>query len=112
MELPYIMYGDIKALIESLKRVRTVVGGGNTIQGHGGTCASEKLDSDIRYIESLRSVVTEYFNAGKTVKEAMAGVKLADCVTRERLESIPKPYEDIHVENVERIYAELGNKMT
>jgi len=112
IELPYIWYGDSKALIESLKRVQTVVGGGGRIiQGHGGICGSEKLDSDVRYIESLRSVVTEYFNAGKTIKEATAGVKLADCVSKERLESIPKPYEGVHVENVERIYAELGNKM-
>jgi glyoxylase-like metal-dependent hydrolase (beta-lactamase superfamily II) len=112
MELPYVMYGDSKALIESLKRVQAVVGKGRVIQGHGGTCTSEKVDSDIRYIESLRSIVTEYFNAGKTVKEAKATVKLADCVTKERLESIPKFYEDIHIENVERVYAELGNKMT
>jgi cyclase len=112
IELPYVMYGDSRALIASLKRVREVVRGGRIIQGHGGTCTREKVDSDIRYIESLRSSVAEYFNAGRTVKEAKASVKLADCVTKERLESIPRFYGDIHVENVERVYAELGNKMT
>jgi cyclase len=111
IELPYIMYGDSKTLIESLKRVREVVGGGRIIQGHGGTCTSEKLDADLRYLESLRSIVGEYFNAGKTVDEAKATVTLADCVTKERLKSIPKFYEGIHVENVERVYAELGNRM-
>jgi glyoxylase-like metal-dependent hydrolase (beta-lactamase superfamily II) len=108
MELPYVMYGDSKILIESLKRVRQIVGGGRIIQGHGGTCTSEKLDSDIRYIESLRSLAGEYFNAGKTIEDAKASVRLADCVTKERLESIPEFYKGIHAENVERVYTELG----
>jgi len=107
MQLPYIWYGDSKALAESLMRIQKIVGGGTTVQGHGGICEIRKLDGDIRYIENLRAAVAEYFNSGKTVDDAKGGVKLADCTNREEFESLPKVYEDVHSKNVVRAYSEL-----
>jgi glyoxylase-like metal-dependent hydrolase (beta-lactamase superfamily II) len=111
MELPYLWHGESQALIESLKRVQSIVRGGKIVQGHGGICGREKLGGDVSYIENVRKLVAEYLESGKTAKEAAAGIKLADCVSMERIQSIPKLYEEVHRENVERIYAELGNKL-
>jgi cyclase len=110
MELPYLWYGDSRALIDSLMRLRSVVGSGRMIQGHGGTCPSEKVNSDVKYIESLLSLVGESFNSGKSVEEAKTAIKLADCVSKERLEITPTSYEGVHSKNVGRIYAEVSGK--
>ena len=107
MELPYLWYGDSRELIESLRRVQTIAGGGTVVQGHGGTCAGEKLNSDVRYIESLRSAVTECIASGKTAKEVKDIIKLADCADHDVLEKVSRQYEGIHSENVEHVYGEM-----
>jgi len=107
MELPYIWYGDSLALIEALRRVKSIDGGGKIIQGHGEECGIEKLDWDINYIENTRKIVAEYVSSGKTVEETKAKIQLVDCYPRDRVGSIPRVYTDIHVENLERIYTEF-----
>jgi cyclase len=112
MELPYIWYGESQSLVESLKRVRSITGEGTIIQGHGGTCSSQKLDDDISYIENVRRVASEYLDSGKTSKEASTGIKLRDCLTKGRFEGpwimpLDLLISELHQENVLRIYGEV-----
>jgi len=107
MELPYIWYGDSLALIEALRRVKSIDGEAKIIQGHGGECSIEKLDWDINYIENMRKIVAEYVSSGKTVEETKTKIQLVDCYPMDRVESFPGVYTYIHVENLERIYTEF-----
>jgi glyoxylase-like metal-dependent hydrolase (beta-lactamase superfamily II) len=54
MEIPFIPYGDSRALKDSLMRLRPVIGGMKIIQGHGGICSGDKLNGDVAYIEVQR----------------------------------------------------------
>jgi cyclase len=110
MELPYIWYGDSLALIEALRRVKSIDSEAKIIQGHGGECDIEKLDWDIDYIENIRKIVAEYVSSGKTVEETKAKIQLVDCYPSDGVGSIPRVYTDIHVENLERVHTELTKK--
>jgi cyclase len=111
MELPFVGYGDSRALMESLKEVHQISkDGSRIIQGHGGLCDVKKLDSDMSYIEDLRKRTAEYVVSGRTVEQASADIKLEDCVTRERFQYLSKGFGSIlwcHPENVRRVYSEL-----
>jgi cyclase len=104
MQLPFIWYGDDRALVDSLREVQKVLGGGRVVQGHGGTCTREKLDNDVVYLQTLRSLVTERFDSGNTLEEIKRGTKMEDCVPRDWLKSVPRLYEDVHTSNVEHTY--------
>jgi cyclase len=112
MEVPFIGYGDSRALISSLKRIESIAGAkGKIIQGHGGICEGAKLVGDIRYLENLNRIVAEHRNAGKTAEEAVASIKLADCVSEESFRSLSPFWRSLgwlQSANVKRIYAELG----
>jgi cyclase len=112
MELPYIWYGESQALVESLTRIRSIDRRGKIVQGHGGICSPEKVKGDADYIENVRKLVREQLESGKTAKETAAEIKLVDCVSKERIASLPKFYRQIHSENVEHIYGELVKKTT
>ncbi len=114
MELPFVGYGNSKDLIHSLKKIQSIVGrGGKIIQGHGGICGGERLDSDMNYIETVRKRVGECIGSGKMVEQATADIKLQDCIAKERFETIASQFESIlwcHPENVKRVYKEFAGK--
>jgi glyoxylase-like metal-dependent hydrolase (beta-lactamase superfamily II) len=112
MELPYIGYGESQALVESLRRIQSLDKRAKIVQGHGGVCTHEKLKDDVSYIENVRRLVGGYLESGKTANESAAGIKLVDCIGEERIEGLAGLYEEIHQENVKRIYAELARRMT
>ena len=104
MELPFVGYGDSWELIESLIKVQQICKEGTRIiQGHGGLCNSKKLDSDMSYIEDVRKRTAEYVASGKTIEQASEGIKLEDCVTKERFQYLRERFGSIlwcHPENV------------
>jgi glyoxylase-like metal-dependent hydrolase (beta-lactamase superfamily II) len=110
MELPFIGYGDSRALIKSLKKIQSMAGKKTQIiEGHGGICTSERLAGDISYIENLRKRVSEYVSSGKTIDKAEEEIELEDCITKERFENLTARFGAIlwcHPENVKRIYNE------
>ncbi len=110
MELPYLWYGDSWALKGSLERLRPIVSGMRIIQGHGGICGDEKLDWDIAYLDSARRLAADCIKSGKTLKEASSEVPLGRCLPERRLEQMPKAYNDIHLENLGKLYEEMAAK--
>lgn len=110
MGLPYVGLGDSKALIDSLTKVRSISKGRKVIQGHGGICGDEKLNHDIKYLEDIRKMTAEFVDSGKTADQASEKIKLEDCVTKERFESLSNESGFLlwcHPSNVKRIYKEL-----
>ena len=110
MELPFFGYGNSGALAESLRKVQSISRGAKIVQGHGGVCDSDKLDSDTSYITETTRRVAEYFTSGRTVEQASSDIKLQDCVSQERFQFLTKGFESIlwcHPENVKTIYSEL-----
>ena len=112
MELPYMGYGESQALLVSLRRFQSLDKSAKIVQGHGEVCTHEKLKGDVGYIENVRNLVDGYLESGKTAKESAAEIKLVDCIGEKRVEGLPRLYEEIHRENVERIHAELARGMT
>jgi hypothetical protein len=114
MEIPFVGYGDSRSLVKSLKVVQSVANdNGKIIQGHGGICESDRLTDDIRYIEEVRSMTAECLDSGKTAKEASAGIKLEDCLSKERTKFVTDSFGSFlwfHPANVERIYKELRSE--
>lgn len=115
MELPFVWFGDSNTLIDSLRKIRSIDERAMIIQGHGEICSIKKIDDDIRYIESVKSIVQEYFDSGKSAKEAETGIKLEDCLTKDRFERMPAAWVQIsraslHPANVVRIYGELDTR--
>lgn len=108
MELPYLWYGDGRTLEDSLEKLRPIVGGMKIIQGHGGLCNSEKLDSDIAYIESARRLATDCIKSGRTLQEASSEISMDRCLPSHRLEQMPKAYNDIHLENLDKLFKEIA----
>jgi glyoxylase-like metal-dependent hydrolase (beta-lactamase superfamily II) len=107
MELPYLWYGDSLTLIDSLRSLRSAAVGEVIIQGHGGQCNEEKLDWDIRYVESARKRAAEYIGSGRTPKEVAQLVPLSECLPSERIERMPEAYGGVHFENMEKLCEEL-----
>jgi glyoxylase-like metal-dependent hydrolase (beta-lactamase superfamily II) len=108
MELPFLWYGDSLTLKDSLERLRPIVSGMKIIQGHGGLSGSEKLDRDIAYIESAKRLAADCIRSGKTLEEASVEIPLDRCLPNHRLEQMPKAYNDIHLNNVEKLYREMA----
>lgn len=108
MELPYLSYGDSRTLKDSLERLRPIVSGMKIIQGHGGTCGSEKLDWDVAYIESAKRLAADCIKSGKTLKETSLEISLDRCLPNHRLERMPKAYDDVHLENLDKLYKEIA----
>ena len=111
MEIPFFGYGDSRAQIESLRRVRSISKRGTKIvQGHGSVCGSRKLENDISYIQEVRRRTAEYVVSGKTAERASADIKLEDCVAKERYRLLSESFKSIlwcHPENVRKIFSEL-----
>jgi glyoxylase-like metal-dependent hydrolase (beta-lactamase superfamily II) len=115
MELPFFWFGDSKPLLASLKKIQSIDGRARIIQGHGGICSPKKIDDDVSYIENLRDLVQKYFDSGKSEKEAENEIRLEDCISKERLETMPVAWIQmsrtaIHPGNVVRTYHELNQK--
>ncbi len=114
MELPFFGYGESRALIESLKKIRSIAGArGKIVQGHGGVCAGERIADDIRYLEEVRRRTAEYVGSGKSAEQASAGIKLEDCVTKARFALLSERFGSLlwcHPSNVERAFSELAEK--
>jgi cyclase len=107
MELPYLWFGDSLTLIDSLRSLKAASAGKVIVQGHGGTCGTEKLDSDIRYVEGIRKRVAEYISSGKTTKEVVQLIPLSECLPRERLKGLPEAYGEFHSGNLEKLCGEF-----
>ena len=107
MELPYLWFGDSLTLIDSLRSLKSTSAGKVIVQGHGGLCSSEKLDSDIRYVESARKRVAECIGSGKTPKELVPLIPLSECLPSERFERMPVAYGEFHSGNLEKLCGEL-----
>jgi len=111
MEIPFVGYGDSRAQVESLEKIRSLSGKGTKIiQGHGAICRRSKLDDDVRYLDEVKRRTAEYVASGKTTKQASAGINLEGCVSKERYQFLSRRFKSIlwcHPENVKRIYSEL-----
>jgi glyoxylase-like metal-dependent hydrolase (beta-lactamase superfamily II) len=81
MPVPYIVDGDPKAFVESLRTIRGL-GLENVVQGHGEVVLrgeiNETLDSSIRYLETIQTRVAKAFSAKKP-RESMREISIESC---------------------------------
>ena len=81
MPVPYIVGGDPKALIASLKRVRELPLE-NIVQGHGEVLLRgeirEAIESSIAYLQNIQRIVWERVVAGEP-RQAVARIDIESC---------------------------------
>jgi glyoxylase-like metal-dependent hydrolase (beta-lactamase superfamily II) len=81
MPVPYIVDGDLKAFIESLRMIRAL-SLENVVEGHGEVVLrgeiNETLDSSVRYLETIQIKVTKAIAAQKS-REAMREISIESC---------------------------------
>jgi glyoxylase-like metal-dependent hydrolase (beta-lactamase superfamily II) len=107
MELPLITYGDSAAQIRSLVELEKL-DASIIIQGHGRICARGKLSQDIAYLENARKIAKEFYENEKTVEELLQS-PIDLYFPQSRLDELHQHYkEDIHKENLSKIYQELS----
>ena len=81
MPVPFIVDGDPKVFIESLKMVREL-GLENIVQGHGEVVLrgeiNETIDSSVRYLETIQSKVSKAV-AAQRPRETMREISIESC---------------------------------
>jgi glyoxylase-like metal-dependent hydrolase (beta-lactamase superfamily II) len=81
MPVPYIVDGDPKVFVESLKTIRAL-SLENVVQGHGEVVLrgeiNETIDSSVRYLETIQTKVAKAISAGKP-REAMREISIESC---------------------------------
>jgi glyoxylase-like metal-dependent hydrolase (beta-lactamase superfamily II) len=104
IELPLICH-DLGAYERTLARLVErdidVLVPGHGTPSHERRDIRRRLDEDRRYLEELRSAVSESVSAGRSLDEAIA--LLADPPAQRSLEDV-----EVHRLNVEKVYADLG----
>lgn len=81
MPAPYIVDGDPKVFIDSLRMIRTL-SLENVVQGHGEVVLrgeiNETLDSSVHYLETIQSKVAKAI-AAKKPRESMREISIESC---------------------------------
>jgi cyclase len=104
IDLPFIK-NDGQKLLESLYKISRM-DINIIIQGHGPICGKDKVQSDIRYLETTRKMVQEQIDSGK-MKDQLEEISLSECLDEPR-KNLPKAYERyIHPENLIKLRNEL-----
>jgi cyclase len=109
MPVPYIVDGDQKAFVESLRMLRSL-SLENIVQGHGEVILrgeiNETLDSSVRYLEAIQSRVTKAIAAQKP-REAMREISIESCgKSRIPLNGL---VQQLHVANLFSLYDRLAD---
>jgi cyclase len=109
MPVPYIVDGDLKAFVESLRMLRSL-SLENIVQGHGEVILrgeiNETLDSSIRYLEAIQSRVTKAIAAQKP-REAMREISIESC-GKSRI-SLNGLVQQLHAANLFSLYDRLAD---
>jgi cyclase len=81
MPVPYIVDGDPKSFVESLRMIRAL-SLENVVQGHGEVVLrgeiNETIDSSVRYLETIQTKVAKAIAADKP-REAMREISIESC---------------------------------
>jgi glyoxylase-like metal-dependent hydrolase (beta-lactamase superfamily II) len=109
MPVPYIVDGDPKAFVESLRMVRGL-SLENIVQGHGEVVLrgeiNETLDSSVRYLEAIQSRVAKAV-ATKKPRESMREISIESCgKSRIPLNGL---VQQLHVANLLSLYDRLSD---
>jgi cyclase len=104
MPVPYIVDGDPKAFIESLRMIRGL-SLENIVQGHGEVVLrgeiNETIDSSVRYLEAIQSRVAKAI-AAKKPRESMLEISIESCgKSRIPLNGL---VQQLHVANLFSLY--------
>lgn len=110
IELPFVWFGESKPLVESLRKIKLIDNKAKIIQGHGEVCSAKKIDEDIGYIENVAQITQEYLDSERSEEDAESGIKLEQCLPKERLETMPEVWARLHPMNTVRIYRELNEQ--
>jgi cyclase len=109
MPVPYIVDGDQKAFVESLRMLRSL-SLENIVQGHGEVILrgeiNETLDSSVRYLEAIQSRVTKAIAAQKP-REAMREISIESC-GKSRI-SLNGLVQQLHAANLFSLYDRLAD---
>jgi glyoxylase-like metal-dependent hydrolase (beta-lactamase superfamily II) len=109
MPVPYIVDGDLKAFVESLRMLRSL-SLENIVQGHGEVILrgeiNETLDSSVRYLEAIQSRVTKAIAAQKP-REAMREISIESC-GKSRI-SLNGLVQQLHAANLFSLYDRLAD---
>ncbi len=109
MPVPYIVDGDLKAFVESLRMLRSL-SLENIVQGHGEVILrgeiNETLDSSVRYLEAIQSRVTKAI-AAKKPREAMSEISIESC-GKSRI-SLNGLVQQLHAANLFSLYDRLAD---
>jgi cyclase len=109
MPVPYIVDGDQKAFVESLRMLRSL-SLENIVQGHGEVILrgeiNETLDSSIRYLEAIQSRVNKAIAAQKP-REAMREISIESC-GKSRI-SLNGLVQQLHAANLFSLYDRLAD---
>jgi len=104
MPVPHVVDGDPDVLIESLRRIKTM----NLemiVQGHGETILrgeiAESLNSNIKYLETIKTKVAKHIEAGKN-RESLSAISIESCgKSRIALNGL---VQRLHAENLLSLY--------
>ena len=104
MPVPYIVDGDPKAFVESLKMIHAL-SLENVVQGHGEVVLrgeiNETIDSSVRYLETIQAKVTKAIATDKS-REAMREISIESCgKSRIPLNGL---VQQLHVTNLLSLY--------
>jgi cyclase len=104
MPVPYIVDGDLKAFVESLKMIRAL-SLENVVQGHGEVVLrgeiNETIDSSVRYLETIETKVSKAIAADKP-REDMREISIESCgKSRIPLNGL---VQQLHVSNLLSLY--------
>ena len=109
MPVPYIVDGDLKAFVESLRMLHSL-SLENIVQGHGEVILrgeiNETLDSSVRYLEAIQSRVTKAIAAQKP-REAMREISIESC-GKSRI-SLNGLVQQLHAANLFSLYDRLAD---
>lgn len=109
MPVPYIVDGDLQDMINSLRAIRRMPLE-NIIQGHGEVILRgeihEALDSDIRYLENIRTKVEKAI-ARKAGRDSLRTISIESCgKSRIPLHGL---VQDLHYANLLALYDRMTN---
>jgi cyclase len=109
MPVPYIVDGDPKAFVESLRMVRGL-SLENIVQGHGEVVLrgeiNETIDSSVRYLEAIQTRVAKAV-AAKKLRESVREISIESCgKSRIPLNGL---VQHLHVANLLSLYDRMAD---
>jgi len=106
MELPFVWFGNSLDSIRSLRRIERlrprVI-----LQGHGPPCSSERLETDIHYLENVRKAAKAARLSGVARKKFLA-MPLEEFLPPSRARALGEPWNEAHRGNLGRVWNEAA----